>query len=52
MNKKELKCECGHTHISYVGDLGNNSDVEGYNRIDSCEECSCEKFNKQMEVKQ
>lgn len=37
-------CKCGHNHISFVGDLGENHDQEGEARIDECEKCDCEKF--------
>ena len=41
---KERLCECGHSHISFVGDLGINKDETGYTRIGECESCDCEKF--------
>jgi hypothetical protein len=37
-------CKCGHNHISFVGDLGENHDKEGETRINECESCDCEKF--------
>lgn len=44
MKRIEKLCKCGHNHISFVGDLGENKDETGYQRIDECESCSCEKF--------
>lgn len=37
-------CKCGHSHISFVGDLGENKDEPGYQLIDECEKCDCEKY--------
>jgi hypothetical protein len=43
-NDKKGNCKCGHNHIYYVGDLGEDQDEEGYDLISSCCECDCEKF--------
>ena len=37
-------CKCGHNHISWVGDLGENEDQEGEALIEECERCDCEHF--------
>ncbi len=42
---KKYKCEnCEHTHIGYVGDLGENNDKSGYDRLPMCSECDCENW--------
>ena len=42
---KKYKCKnCGHTHIVYVGDLGENDDEPGYDRFTECSECDCENW--------
>lgn len=43
-NDKRGECQCGHNHIQYVGDLGENGDEEGYDLIEECCYCDCESF--------
>jgi hypothetical protein len=43
-------CKCGHNHIQFVGDLGEDEDEEGYDLISSCCYCDCENFKSAKEL--
>jgi len=45
-NDDSQECECGHSHVSYVGDLGEDQDEPGYQRINECDRCHCENYKK------